>query len=139
MDLMRASVVAGGVMTLGVAAVHLFFPRIFAWPEAFARLRVLDASVFYTLHVALVLLALAMGALSLRFPGELTRGGGLGGALGAMLAGFWLWRLGWQVVYFRPSRLRMPPSRLVVHYGWITLFALLASAYSAPVVATLAG
>lgn len=139
MDLMRASVVAGGAMMLVVGAAHLFFPRIFGWPEAFARLRVLDAKVFYTLHVALVLLGLAMAWVSVRYPGELSRGEGLGGALAAMLAAFWLWRLVWQLVYFRPARLQPARRMLLFHYAWVVLFVLLATAYSVPVVASLVG
>lgn len=136
MDLMRASIVAGGGMTLVVGVAHLFFPRIFGWREVFARLRALDAKVFYTLHVALILLALVMAWLSLRYSHELTRGDGLGGALTATLAAFWLWRLLWQVVYMRPSRAQPPPRwRVIMHYGWSAVFALLTAAYSAPVVA----
>lgn len=140
MDLMRASIVAGGGMTLVVGVAHLFFPRIFGWREVFARLRALDAKVFYTLHVALILLALGMAGLSLRYSHELTRGDGLGGALTAALAAFWLWRLLWQVVYMRPSRTQPPPRwRVIMHYGWSAMFALLTAAYSAPIVANLMG
>ncbi len=139
MGLARASIVAGGILMLVVGIAHLFFYRIFGWREAFPRVRVLDAKVFYTLHVALMLLGLVLAYVSLRYPEELSRGAGLGGTLAALLAAFWLWRLAWQVVYFRPRRLQLRLRWVVLHYGWIALFALLAVAYSAPIAARLLG
>jgi hypothetical protein len=139
MDLARGGVVTGGLLMLLVGAVHVFFPRIFGWPEAFARLRAVDAKVFYTLHVALMLLAAVLGYVSLRYAEELARGEGLGGALTVMLAAFWLWRLVWQLAYFRPSRLQLARRWVLFHYGWIALFLLLTVAYSTPIAALLVG
>ncbi len=54
-----------------------------------------------------------------------------------LLAAFWLWRLIWQLVYFRPRQLQMAGKWAVFHYGWIVLFLLLTVAYSAPIAARL--
>ncbi len=138
MALARASIVVGGSLMLVVGIAHVFFPRVFNWRDAFARLRGLDAKVLFTIHLALILLALALGAVSLGYADELGRGTGLGGAITAMLAGFWLWRLVWQIAYFAP-RNQTPGRWLVIHYAWIALFALLAVAYSWPVAARVFG
>jgi hypothetical protein len=139
MDLARASIVAGGILMLVVGIAHMFFYRIFDWREAFAKVRVLDAKVFYTLHVALMLLGLVLAYVSLRYSDELSRGAGLGGTITALLAAFWLWRLAWQVVYFRPRRLQVRGRWLMFHYGWIALFVMLTVAYSGPIAARLFG
>jgi hypothetical protein len=139
MDLARASIVAGGILMLVVGIAHVFFYRIFDWRDAFARVRVLDAKVFYTLHVALMLLGLVLAYVSLRYPDELGRGAGLGGTLAALLAAFWLWRLVWQLVYFRPRRLQIGRRWVLFHYGWIVLFLMLTVAYSGPLAARLFG
>lgn len=139
MDLARTSIVLGGSLMLVVGIAHVFFYRIFGWRAAFARLRALDAKVFYTLHVALMLLGLALAFVSLRYPEELSRRAGLGGTITAALAAFWLWRLVWQVVYFRPGKLEVARRWLVFHYAWSALFAALTLAYAWPVAARLLG
>jgi hypothetical protein len=139
MDLARGSIVTGGILMLVVGVAHLFFHRIFTWRDAFARVRALDAKVFYTLHVALILLAAVLGFVSVRHSDELSRGAGLGGTITALLAAFWLWRLAWQVVYFRPRRLNLGGKWVMFHYGWVGLFAMLTVAYSIPIAARLLG
>jgi hypothetical protein len=139
MDLARASIVAGGILMLVVGIAHVFFYRIFGWRQAFAKVRVLDAKVFYTIHVALMLLGLVLAYVSLRFSDELSRGTGLGGTITALLAAFWLWRLAWQLAYFRPRRLPLGRRWVLFHYGWVALFLMLAVAYSGPIAAKLLG
>ncbi len=139
MDLARASIVVGGILMLVVGIAHMFFYRIFDWREAFAKVRVLDAKVFYTLHVALMLLGLVLAYVSLRYSDEISRGAGLGGTICALLAAFWLWRLAWQVVYFRPRRLQVGGRWVMFHYGWIVLFVMLTVAYSGPIAARFFG
>jgi hypothetical protein len=139
MDPARASIVVGGTLMLIVGIAHVFFYRLFAWRQVFARVRVLDAKVFYTLHVALMLLGLVLAYVSLRHSDELGRGAGLAGTLTALLAAFWLWRLVWQVVYFRPRRLQLGRRWAMFHYGWIVLFGMLTIAYSLPIAARLLG
>ena len=139
MDPARAGIVAGGILMLIVGVVHLFFHRIFDWRQAFAQVRVIDAKVFNTLHVALILLGLVLAYVSLRHSEELSRGAGLAGTLTALLAAFWLWRLVWQVVYFRPRGLHLGRRWVVFHYGWIALFGMLTFAYSLPIAARLLG
>ncbi len=135
MNFARASVMAGGVLMLVVGIAHVFFYRIFGWRQTFAKVRAVDAKVFYTLHVALMLLGLAFAYVSLRYSDELSRGTGLGGSITVLLAVFWLWRLLWQLTYFRPRQLQMRGKWLTFHYGWIALFFLLTVAYSGPIAA----
>jgi len=87
MDPARASIVVGGILMLIVGIAHMFFYRIFDWRQVFARVRVLDAKVFYTLHVALMLLGLVLAYVSLRHSDELGRGAGLAGTLTARSSG----------------------------------------------------
>jgi hypothetical protein len=135
----RAGIVAGGILMLIVGIAHMFFHRIFDWRQVFARVRVLDAKVFYTLHVALMLLGFVLAYVSLRHSDELSRGAGAAGTITTLLAAFWLWRLVWQVVYFRPRRLQVGRRWMRVHYGWIALFVMLTIAYSLPIAARLLG
>jgi hypothetical protein len=139
MDPARAGIVAGGILMLIVGIAHTLFYRIFGWRQAFARLRVLDGKVFYTLHVALMLLGLLLAYVSLRHSDELGRAAGLGGTITVLLAAFWLWRLVWQLVYFRPRRLEVGRKWIVFHYAWVALFALLTVAYSLPVATRVLG
>ena len=139
MDPARACIVAGGILMLVVGIAHVFFYRIFGWRQAFAKIRVLDAKVFYTIHVALMMLGLAFAYLSLSYPEELSRGAGLGGSITPLLAAFWLWRLVWQLIYFRPRRLALRGKWVMFHYGWIALFGLLTAAYSGPIAMRLFG
>ena len=137
MDLARGSIVVAGILWLVVGIAHLFFHRVFNWRQVFAKVRPLDAKVFNTIHVALLLLGLVLAYVSLRFPDELASDRGLGGTLTPVLAAFWLWRLVWQLTYFRPRRLGLSGAWSWFHYGWIVLFAMLTAAYTVPLAARL--
>jgi len=135
--LAKAMVIAGGILTLGMALFHVTFPKLFDWKSDYAKIGAVRSRIPYTIHVALLLLFVGVGLLSLVYVNELSAPTGVGSGLMVVLALFWLWRTVWQVTY-----LRLPPgvkqsAWVVRHYVLTVVFALLALAYAYPVVASL--
>lgn len=130
--------VAGAVsVALGVG--HTAFHRIFGWEREFAKMSVLNRKVFTTIHVATTLFLLVCGVLTLRYAPLLAQPGEAAWVICLSFGAFWLWRLLWQLFYFRPSRLQPKRSLLVLHYALVVLFALLTAGYGAPLVGAGAG
>ncbi len=139
MKLAELAIVVGGVLTAVVAAGHTFFHRLFRWGEDLPRLSPLNQKVLYTIHVGAYLLLVPLALVSFRFPGELARAGGLGGALTLCLAAFWAWRLVWQLVYFGPLIPKVSRGWVRFHRAMIALFAVQAAAYGAPAALAMLG
>jgi hypothetical protein len=126
-----ASIYVGGGLTLLVAILHCRFYSMFGWADAFSRISQLNARILYTIHVALLLLLFLLGAMSIAFANELSQAQGLSLGLTVMLSLFWLWRLVWQLTYFKRDRgQRIPPMAVFL----ILVFFLLFVAYGLPVV-----
>lgn len=132
MDLVRSGILVAGALTLGTAVGHVFFYRAFGWAADFGAITRLNRRVLYTIHVALYLLLMLLGCVSVRYPDELSGGEGLGGGIAQLCAAFWLWRLVWQLLYFRPGEHNVGRAMRGFHYGLIALFAILVLAYGAP-------
>jgi asparagine N-glycosylation enzyme membrane subunit Stt3 len=111
---------------------HARFYVLFGWRREFEEISPLNARVFYTIHLALLLLFLGFAVLSLVFWRELARGEGLAAGVTVTYALFWFWRTMWQLVYFRPPRAARGPSRPVLRYGLPVLFAALCVLYFVP-------
>ena len=124
----------GGVLSALVGIGHCFFYRGFGWQEDFEGTRELTARVLYTIHLFLIPMFLFFAYASLVHTGELAGGTPLGIAMSSFYAGFWLFRLLWQVVYFRPAQIPGLIKLLPLHYFLIACFIVLASAYGVPVV-----
>jgi hypothetical protein len=125
------AIVTGGALSFGLFAGHTAFHRLFGWGPELARLSERNRRILYTIHVALYLLFLHFAFVSLAYPGELTRPG-LGGALAAAYAVFWVWRLVWQVVYFGPLVRGERARWRWLHRGLVAVFALMVVAYGVP-------
>ncbi len=128
---------AAGIVSVLIGLGHTAFHRIFGWQRAFTNISVLNAKVFTTIHVATTLFLLLIGALTLRYSELLSQSTEPASVLCVSLSLFWIWRLLWQVAYFRPSRIELGNYLLVLHYALILSFAFLSIAYGAPVVARL--
>ena len=122
----------GGVLSDLVGIGHCFFYRVFGWRDDFDRTRLLTTKVLYTIHLFLIPMLFFFAYASLFHTGELAGGTPLGTAACAFYALFWLFRLAWQLVYFRPSRIPGIEKLLPLHYALIACFITLASVYAVP-------
>ena len=75
-----------------------------------------------------------MGGLSVRYARELSAQPGLPFAFCATLSVFWIWRLGWQLSYFRLSALAHTRRHTVLHRTLIVVCSAIALGYAVPVV-----
>jgi hypothetical protein len=114
-----------GAHSLGFAAFHLAFWRLFDWPAALRQTNAATRAVTQILNLRLIYVLLGMAALCFWLPHELltTR---LGHALLAGMALFWVGRLAEQFVFLRYDK-------PLVH-ALTALFALGAVLFALPLV-----
>jgi len=130
------SIYVGGVLTVLLALFHARFYRMFNWGADLKKIGLLNRRVLYTIHLALLLVFFMVGALSLMYAGELGASTGLAFGLNLLFSLFWVWRLVWQLYYFKGKRGQKVPPVSVLMVVW---FALLAVAYLFPVLYRLSG
>lgn len=130
-DTALISIYIGGIMTFFMALFHSGFYRIFKWEDEFRRIRELNSNIFYTIHIALLLIFFSFSFLTLIYAEELSSCTGISVAINLLLSLFWIWRTAWQVYYFRPSG-KMKHSLL--HYILTVYFALLSFSYIVPLI-----
>ncbi len=131
----EAAVLGGGVLSLAMAWFHRGFYTLFGWRREFEKISPLNAKILYTIHVALLLLFVCFGVLSLVYWRELARGEGLAAGVTLSYSLFWFWRTMWQVVYFRPPESRAGTGKPILHYVLAVLFATLCVLYLVPFMA----
>jgi len=100
MDTAGLLVRLGGVHSLGFAAFHLAFWKLFDWKRDLARNSPANRAIMQILNLRLVYVFLGMGALGLAFGGELAATP-LGRALLGFIALFWVGRTVEQFVFLR--------------------------------------
>lgn len=100
MDTAGLLVRLGGVHSLGFAAFHLAFWKLFDWKRDLARNSPANRAIMQILNLRLVYVFLGMGALGLAFGGELAATP-LGRALLGFIALFWVGRGVEQCVFLR--------------------------------------
>jgi hypothetical protein len=122
-----------------MAWFHRGFYTLFGWRREFEKILPVNAKILYTIHLALILLLLCFGLVSLVYFRELGRGEGLAAGVTLSYSLFWLWRTVWQLVYFRPRRSRAGTRTPVLHYTLVVVFAVLCVVYLVPLVARLSG
>ena len=135
MAIPEAAILGGGVLSLVVAWFHRGFYTLFGWRRELEKISPLNAKIFYTIHVALLLLLLCFAFLSLVYWRELARGEGLAAGVTVSYSVFWFWRTMWQLVYFRPPESRAGTRKPVLHYVLAVLFATLFVLYLVPFMA----
>ena len=131
--LANVSIILAGVLCLVMAILHTRFPKMFGWIDDFQRIQLANKRIFYTIHIALLLIFTISGLLTLLFYKELCNPDNLATALLVSFSAFWVWRMIWQVLYFKIPK-GAPLSACVMNYAMITVFTLLAIAYFMPVV-----
>lgn len=135
MELTRIAIVAGGVLSLLMAAFHIRFYALFGWHREFEALSARSRRIVFTIHLALLLAFVGFGAVTLAFVGPLARADGLAFGVDLFLALFWGWRTVWQVVWFRPPPGPKGRTMRRLHVGLTIVFGLLAAAYAFPIIA----
>lgn len=121
----------GGILTLLIALFHTRFYKLFNWEADFEKLSPFNTMVFYSIHIALLLLFFLIGVFSLIYAKELSLSVGASAGINFVLALFWLWRFIWQIVYFKREQGQKVP--LISHLLTV-VFALLCISYSAPLI-----
>jgi len=91
---------AGGVLHVGWAVFHLFFPRIFKWGKALEPLDPVNRNIMHIINLCLCFYFAVAAYLSLSFAPELADSP-LGRKLLAVFAAFWLLRLALQQRFFK--------------------------------------
>jgi hypothetical protein len=114
MDMAGIAVTAvyiGGALHLLFVVFHLFFWRLFDWPNELAKLSPLNARVVPVLNISLIVVFLGAAYVSFSFAGEVV-GTALGRGVSFAVALFWLARLVQQFIFFG---LRKP-------FSWVLSF-----------------
>jgi hypothetical protein len=123
------SIYVGGVLTFFMGILHTQYSRMFKWEEDFKKISLVNKKIFFTIHLALILLFFILGLLSLFYALELSKSISISFGINLMISLFWLWRLIWQIIYFKGK---------AMHYLFIGYFFLLFIAYVIPIIVNLA-
>jgi hypothetical protein len=125
------SIYLGGFLTLVIAVMHTKFYKIFKWGTCFDKISTINARIIYTIHLALLLLFFMIGVITIIYAEELSRSDGLALGFNISYAVFWMWRLIWQIVYFKKGEgQKIPP----IGIFFTLVFLLLVVSYSIPVI-----
>jgi len=89
-----------GVHSLGFALFHLAFWKLFHWKDELARVGFATRAITQILNLRLIYLFLGIGTACFAFTGELQHSG-LGRAVLAFMALFWVGRMIEQFVFLR--------------------------------------
>ncbi len=132
MLILKICIITGGILSLFMALFHTQFYKLFNWKKDFEKISIINRKVFYTIHLALLLLFIVFSCISLAYAHELSQCKGLacGVTLGYSL--FWLWRTMWQMIYFRPPKNQQGGNRIFMHYLLIIIFGILFVIYISP-------
>jgi hypothetical protein len=120
------SIYTGGILTLLMALFHTRFYKMFNWEAEYNHISKANTRIFYTIHLALLILFFFLGSLSLIYAPELSRCSGIAFGINVMFAAFWFWRALWQIFYFK-GRGR------ILNYVLIAVFFVLGISYLIPV------
>jgi hypothetical protein len=122
------SIYIGGILTLLMAIFHIRFPKIFKWGKDYRQITEINKKIFHTIHLALLLILLIIGFLSLFYARELSESKGISFGFNLMISIFWFWRTIWQIFYFKGK---------TMHYILIAVFSILFVIYLIPIIQNL--
>jgi hypothetical protein len=124
MTLMRIA----GALQLGVAAANFPLSWMLRFGREQRRLTPIVRQIHQVHHGYIVGLLVVFAVISMVFPDELSRGGGMGRFLSLVLALFWGLRLGVQRLYYDPDFLRHHRAGDI---AFSLIFAFLSGVYAA--------
>jgi len=133
MTISELSVILGGILSLLMVIFHIRFHKLFNWQSDFEKISSRNQKIFYTIHIALLLLFLIFSIISFVYVDELSQCDGLAFGILLLYSLFWLWRIIWQIIYFKPRKSKNVKSSLTWHYFLILWFMLLFVLYFIPV------
>ena len=119
----------GGFLTLFIAFYHTQLYSKLKWSEDFEKIDKANAQIFYTINLALTLLFVSIGIISIIYAKELSQAKGLAFGICVLYSLFWAWRFIWQITYQRPSENQSTPNA-----GKLIIPALIFSLYLLPVI-----
>ena len=134
MHIIKAFIVIGGILTLGIAIFHTRFYKKFKWQDDFEKIELKNSKIFYSIHIATILFFLIFAFISLIYARELSSGKGLARGITSSYSLFWLWRTVWQVVYFKPLRIEENRARARVIF-FLSVYIALTIIYLLPLAA----
>jgi len=142
MSFMNIGIVIAGILSLALAVFHI--PRVWQyvfpdWKREIEKTGILNRKLANTVLMALTVLLLVFASISLIYADELSQGEGLAAGIAVAYSLFWLWRLIWQAIYFKPSKAEHGLKLLLLHYSLIVIFAILFIVYLAPTASKLGG
>ena len=123
------SIYVSGILTILMAMIHTRFYKMFNWKSEFENISPVNSRIFYTIHIALLLLFFVIGILLIANAKELSNSIGLSAGLNTVLSIFWLWRFIWQFTYFKRKKGQKLPLIVVL---LSTIFALLCISHFIP-------
>lgn len=128
----HAFLYVAGTGTLAVGLLHISYPWLFKWTRDFPRLPRLQVKLLYTLHVALLMVIIALGLITIVYADELLEPG-LGRALLVFMTALWAWRLVWQFTYYSfTAEEKARPKIVRMHWAFSAAFVVILASYAWP-------
>ncbi len=93
------AVYVAGVLTLIAAIYHTRLYKRLNWAEEFEKIEISNRKILYTIHMALTILFFLLGAFTLVYAKELSKGSSLALGFNVSLACFWIWRRVWGAIF----------------------------------------
>ena len=134
MEISKICIYFGGFLSLVIALFHTQFYKRFGWKKEFDVVSFRNQRIFYTIHLALMLLFFVFAYISFVYADELSHATGLAFGICISFSLFWLWRTIWQIVYFKIPKNSKIKKMPMMHYILIVIFLLLCITYLIPVV-----
>lgn len=126
---MKTWLLAGGLLHFVVLIASALTPRVLDWQANLAMLHPFLRRLFWVYGCFIVLVIISFGVLTLFHADELASGGALARAICAMIALFWLARLGVQFFVFDARPFLTTTFLRLGYHGLTLLFAALVFIY----------
>ena len=126
---MKTWLIAGGLLHFVVLIASALTPRVLDWRNNLATLHPFLRRLFWVYGYFIVLMIVSFGALTLWHANELASGAALPRSVCAMIALFWLARLGVQFFVFDARPFLTTTFRRLGYHGLTLLFTALVFIY----------